>query len=264
MDHTEIQLLAWNVNGYNDKIHAYTKTLLTDIKPDLLFISETHLSKESMEKYLSDFQEYNRVINSHNPDKYHGVAMLIRKTHQYTEVPINLGIPARKDTNRGGPETGRIIAVKINGYTVVGTYTPNASRYLRHLPYRVAAWDVAFSELLKSYHKESPVILIGDINVAPESIDVSHPEVMCDKAGFTLAERRSYCEFMSYGWIDVWRLQNPDEVMYTWRGDHTPGHGMRLDNIIVSPCLRNKLGEAFIMDECKESDHIIVGLNIRL
>lgn len=256
----KLLIIAWNVNDYRKKIHEYMKVLISTRSPDIIFLSETKVKAEVLSVFFSEFHDYKYIINSHDPAWYHGVAMLVKNTHSFEKLEIDLGVPARKDTNRGGPETGRLIAIKLEKMIVVGTYTPNAGRELSHLPYRIIAWDRAFFNLLNNYRKEMPTILIGDINVAFESIDVSNVEKMSKFAGFTPQERESFKTFMDEGWIDVWRTQNPGKIMYTWRGDHSIAeYGMRLDNIIVSPELLKNAGEAFIIDDCIESDHICVG-----
>ena len=43
-----MNILAWNINGYDDKIHNYIITLLKD-EPDIVFLSETKKNKEQRE-----------------------------------------------------------------------------------------------------------------------------------------------------------------------------------------------------------------------
>lgn len=262
--HRDFQMIAWNVNGYSKIIHECIKQLIVDRDPDVIFLSETRRSQEEVEKLLSELNDYAYIINSHNPDWYHGVAMLIHKRNVFEELKINLGIPRRKDTNEGTAETGRLIGVKIQQHIIIGTYTPNAGKELKHIAYRVVAWDLAMTKLLNDCREMMPTILIGDINVAPEDIDISHSS-MLGFPGATKCERDNHRAFLDDGWVDIYRQQNPQKRIYTWRGDHSiPIYGMRLDNILISPDLLDRMGEAFVIEGYTESDHVPVGCYMQM
>jgi exonuclease III len=89
-------VIAWNVNGYSDKIHSYLDTLLTTDEPDVVFLSETKKSKEKL--LVLNFVNYNVIINSHDPWRYHGVMMLVHKKHAYMAIDVNLNISCRSDS----------------------------------------------------------------------------------------------------------------------------------------------------------------------
>ena len=59
---------------------------------------------------------------------------------------------------------------------VVNTYVPNAGEGLKRLEYRLSGWDIAFSEHLAELRKQKPVILAGDLNCAPQPIDIHNPK----------------------------------------------------------------------------------------
>lgn len=261
-------MISWNVDGYSDVIHEWIKELLTLRKPDILFLSETKKSEHVLRQYFDQFTNYNFIINTHVPAQYHGVAALIRKDRIYQQFTVNLGIPARKDTKDGNPATGRIIAFQFeNIYNIIGTYVPNSGinkkdRAEKH-SYRINTWDPALSGLLNMSKSLKPTIWMGDINVAANEIDVSHPNKMSNMAGFTPEERANFAQFMKTGWVDIWRMQHPFDHMYSWRG-HTPkeGYGLRLDSIIISPEITPRVSSSFMIPDCISSDHIPVGICI--
>ena len=59
---------------------------------------------------------------------------------------------------------------------VVNTYVPNAGEGLKRLEYRLGGWDVSFSAHLAKLRKQKPVILAGDLNCAPQPIDIHNPK----------------------------------------------------------------------------------------
>lgn len=262
-------ILSWNVDCYNDIIHSWVKPLLETSRPDILFLSETKTSYENLQTYFNELTEYNYIINVHEPKRYHGVAVLIRKDRSFVQFAVDLKVQARSDTKDGNPVTGRIIALQLDDkYIVVGTYVPNSgvrSDRVQKLPYRINIWDPALQSLLKICRETKPTIWLGDINVAPDDIDVSNPKTMCKMAGFTPEERQSFSQFMKTGWVDIWRNQHPDIREYSWRGNSPkPGYGMRLDNIIVSSEVVPYVLNTFMMPDCiPNSDHIPIGAYIK-
>lgn len=112
-----------------------------------------------------------------------------------------------------------------------------------------------------------PTMWIGDINVALDDIDVSNPKQMSKYAGFTPEERKNFRSFLQSGnWIDIWRHQHPDEILYTWCGaPPRPNYGLRLDNIVISKSLLPNIMSTFAISDTVpvSADHIIVGAYVK-
>jgi exodeoxyribonuclease III len=260
-------VISWNVDIYNDEIHNYLASLINTNKPDVIFLSETKKKREDLIPYFNAFTEYNYIINSHNPARWHGVAMLIRKDHVYEQLQIAMNIPTRKDSHDKEAATGRVIAIRFNNQmNIIGSYTPNSGRSdPEKLNYRTKVWDPAFAYILEILRSQAPTLWMGDINVALNDIDVSNPKTMKNWAGFTPEERANLNILLCSGnWVDVWRRQNPEKVSYSWLGyPHRANYGMRLDNIIVSSSLLPYVINSFILsDGPNSSDHAPIGVYI--
>lgn len=261
--------IAWNVDSYNDIIHSWVKRFIEANNPDVMFFSETKATYEQLEQYFNELTNYNYIINVHNPRRYHGVAMLIKKEHKYVHYDVDLKIPTRKDSKSNNAATGRIITILLEDkYYIVGAYTPNSGMRddkTTKLPYRINVWDPAFFTLLNMCKQNKPTIWMGDINVAPNDIDVSNPKQMSKWAGFRPEERASLEGFLNKGeWVDIWRYQHPETIEYSWRGNSPkPNYGLRLDNVIITADLVSKVTNSFMLHECiPNSDHIPVGIQI--
>lgn len=218
-----------------------------------------------MQVRLDEFSNYNYIINSHVPARWHGVAMLIHTDHKYKELPVQMNIPTRKDTKTDEAATGRIIAIQLNAeVNIIGSYTPNSGRNDQvKLAYRTQIWDHAFMHLLELSRTSKPTVWMGDINVALTEQDVSNPQKMQYWAGFTPQERYNLQYLLnSPYWVDVWREQHPEAQEYSWVGRvRQPNHGMRLDNIVVSSTLVPKVHDTYILQECSaDTDHLPVGM----
>ena len=261
-------VVSWNVNGYKPDIHDWLKEFIKVNNPSVLFLTETKKTVEELHPYLSQFTDYNVIYNVHKPKHWHGVVMLINKKHTYEQFQINMGIPPRADCKDVSPTCGRIISISLDKkFYLVGTYTPNSGHGapLKYLNYRIQ-WDKAFHEVLNFIRTNGAVVWIGDINVAATDLDVSNQKIMAKWAGFTPEERKSFNEFLSGQWIDIWRKQHPGVKLYSWRGSsRSPNYGMRLDNIIISKDLEPYTTNSFMITDCEcSSDHIPLGIQLQL
>lgn len=261
------KIVSWNVNGYRDAIHVWLTHYINSNQPDVVFLSETKKPEDFLRVKFAEFTDYESIINSHVPWKWHGVAMLVRKSNSYQNIPISMNIPVRNDNKTIEAGTGRVIAVLLNKQVyVIGSYTPNSGRNdVEKLTYRVQIWDTAFTTLLELFSNAGPTIWIGDINVALDDIDVSNPKSMKSYAGFTPQERHNLRQLLSTGnWVDIWRYQHPNDKMYTWRGTADPKtYGMRLDNIIMTSNLIHNVQESHMISNCPiVADHIPVCVNV--
>lgn len=262
-------IISWNVDGYTDDIHLWLTNFVCTSNPDVVFISETKKPTAHLETKFAEFTNYNVILNVHVPALWHGVAMLIRKDHVYEHIPIQMNIPPRSDTKATEASTGRVIAIHLDQQMyIIGSYTPNSGRGGKHLQYRTETWDPAFMKVLEILRTRAPTMWVGDINVAPDLLDVSNPKAMGSWAGCLVEERNNFWTLMNTKeWIDIWRHQNPVARVYTWCGSPPrPNYGMRLDNVVVSRSLMPRMLNTFMISEGPplSADHIPVGAYVNL
>lgn len=261
-------VISWNVDGYTPDIHTWLLELVRKASPDVIFLSETKKPLATLEPLFKQFTNYNVIINVHQPANWHGVAMLIRKDHKYNQVAFPTSIPPRDDCNAVDGCTGRVIAILLDEQLyIIGSYTPNSGRGGKHLEYRTAIWDPGFATLLELLRANRPTMWVGDINVAPDVIDMSSPKAMGSWSGCLPEERGNFHALINTkNWIDIWRTQHPNERSYTWCGNPPrPNYGLRLDNIIVSSSLLPEMMNTFTISECPISaDHIPIGAYVQL
>ncbi|AYV86388.1 MAG: class II apurinic/apyrimidinic(AP)-endonuclease [Solumvirus sp.] len=256
-----LRLVSWNIDRMNESKWYIITSFLNKECPAVFCINEIKMSaKKLIDTYLSRIKGYKYIVNDHSPSQYHGVAMLIREDLKYTPLVVNLGCSTRSDNKSDDPAKGRIIAIELESkINVVSCYTPNAGTGLKFLEYRIGEWNPAFYKFLNKLKESSPTVWLGDVNIAPEEIDVTAPKAMSSWAGFTMEERKSHRDFLGSGeWLDLWRFKNPDKIGYTWFSKGG-GSKMRLDAVICSKDLLDKVKNVDILD-LVGSDHF--GLNV--
>lgn len=264
IDITQTYVVAsWNVDKLTVHKIAKLQTYINQNKVDIMCINEIKDTRDKITALLNTIKGYKIYVNEHNPAHYHGVAVLIRHNIAVKQYAVDMNMESRKDSKDPNPTRGRLLAFNIDGkFNLVSTYTPNSGTGLKYLEYRMK-WDQAFHKLLDKLKGILPVVWLGDINVAPQDIDVSSPLQMCDWAGFTPSERKSIQSLFDKGWIDVWRKANPTTKFYTWIGNNC---GMRLDSIIVSDNLEKNVVSSFLGCCATDiiSDHHPIGVILKI
>uniref|UniRef100_A0A8C9GZE2 DNA-(apurinic or apyrimidinic site) endonuclease n=1 Tax=Piliocolobus tephrosceles TaxID=591936 RepID=A0A8C9GZE2_9PRIM len=220
---------------------------------------------EVMTKLLeTDFKDYNAYFSLANI-KYSGQLLLVKKGINVKSVRYNLQFDT--DANIHNDE-GRIILIELDSFYILSTYSPNngftKDKFERRRLFDKQLEDFFF--LLKQQKKK--IIWTGDLNLAPEDIDLSHPAELrrmkkgnvpkefIGIPGSTDFERRNFQKILKAGdLIDSYRYLNNkqkgiynnsnkfekadiNDNIYTWRCPFQLGKssnkGMRIDHFIVS------------------------------
>lgn len=249
-----MKLASWNVNGLRSVLKKGFLDFVTEQSPDILCLQETKSSGAPIELELPGYHAY----WSHAQRKgYAGTAVFARE--EPISVSEGIGL-AQHD------EEGRVLTCEFRDYYVVNVYVPNSKRDLARLPYRCDEWDVDFLKYLKRLEASKPVIFCGDLNVAHSEIDLTHPKTNVNNHGFTPQERAGFDKIIAAGFVDTFREFEKGGGHYTWwsvMGNCRPRNiGWRIDYVLISPALRPRLREAFILCDVMGSDHCPVGIDL--
>ena len=163
---------------------------------------------------------------------------------------------------------GRVLVLEFEKFYLVNVYTPNSKPDLSRLILREETWDPEFLKFLKDLEKIKPVVVCGDFNAAHEEIDIARPKTNHHSAGFTDEERRGITNLINAGFVDSFRVLNPDVQRYTWWSHW--GHarennvGWRIDYFFISKSLRKNLKSAEIYEGVMGSDHCPVSIDLEI
>jgi exodeoxyribonuclease-3 len=263
-----MRLISWNVNG----IRAVVKKglfvpFIQKYQPDILCLQETKAEQGQAVIDLSGYEEY---WNSATKKGYSGTAIFTKEK----PMAVFNGLPekickkyALKADDYGDPNTeGRVIAAEFKTFFVVTVYTPNAKDDLSRVPLRHKQWDPAFLAYCKDLEKKKPVVFCGDLNVAHTPDDLARPKENVGLKGFTDEEREGFQKFIDAGFIDTFRIFNKGNGFYTWWSHFANARarnvGWRIDYVLVSKSLQNKVKSASIHPEVLGSDHCPVAIEL--
>jgi len=249
-----MKIISWNVNGVRAVIKKGFLEFVAQANPDVICLQETKARPEQVDFLLPDYERY---WNSAQRPGYAGTAIFTKI--KPLNVKNDMGI-AEHDRE------GRVIAMEFPDYFLVTVYTPNSKRDLSRLDYRLQ-WDADFLAYLKKLEKKKPVIFCGDLNVAHQEIDLTHPKANVGTHGFTPQERAGFGNFVKAGFVDTFREFNKEGGHYTWWSQMSNARqrnvGWRIDYFCISSALRPKLKEAFILPQVLGSDHCPVGIVLK-
>lgn len=113
-----------------------------------------------------------------------------------------------------------------------------------------------------------PVIFMGDLNVAHTPDDLARPKENEGKKGYTQEERAGFQNFLDAGFIDTLRLFHQGNGFYTWwtfwANARKRNVGWRIDYILVSQALKDKVKDANIHPDVMGSDHCPVSIELEM
>lgn len=168
-------------------------------------------------------------------------------------------------------EDGRYIILLYDHFIIINVYVMNSGEKLQRLENRIE-WDKSFRKILfelTKAHEHKKLILIGDMNCSVEAIDVKNPRTKLRKPGYTFEERHSFKQLINeLNFIDTFRYLHPDDVKYSYfsyRNNARKSHsGWRLDYVLVSKELANKVTISDIEENVVGSDHVPIICNINI
>lgn len=248
-----LKVATFNVNGVRARL-GLLLDWLREQSPDLLCLQETKVQDQDFP--AGEFAALGYRAAYWGQKSYNGVAVLGRG--DFDEV--------RKGFGDGQPdEEARLIAVRAAGLWVVNTYVPQGRdpddpAFQAKLAFfaRLENW------LRAGFSPDQPLLWLGDINVAPEALDVFDPQRLAGQVGFHPAERQALARTAAWGLTDLFRLRHPEARQFTFWDYRLPKSfqrnlGWRIDHILASAPLVGSCAEVWVdmapRGRDKPSDH---------
>lgn len=255
-----MKIVSWNVNGMRSVLKKDFFAWFDRTDPDILSLQEIRVEWAELDMFVrARLEEKHDVcwFPASCKKGYAGAATLSRKGLGVTHTR-GLGIKPYDDE-------GRVVVTRHPDFTVIAGYFPNASEGLARLDFkRRFASDLA--TIVKAHHARGErLIVAGDMNVAPEEVDLANPKTNRRTAGFTDEEREDFRAYCAAGLVDVFRARHPGEKgLYTWwsqrGGARARNVGWRIDIFLVSEALVPRVKDVQIHPDVMGSDHCPVSL----
>jgi exodeoxyribonuclease-3 len=238
-------IATWNVNGIR-KRQSEVQDFLDRDQPDVVCLQEIKAGVDQLPVWLCELEGY--WCYWHGDKGYSGVALHVSK-RLVPERPAFVH-PAFDYENR-------IVLVRLPPVTVVSVYVPNGGKDFPAKMRFLGALE-QFVEELRS--EPTPIVICGDLNIARTDMDV-HPKERKPRSIGQLPEERAQLErIIGHGLVDVGRALEPDnDQMFTWwapwRDMRKRNIGWRLDYLLASQALFDRVRRCTVQKETGTSDH---------
>lgn len=249
-----MKLISWNVNGLRACAGKGFGESFKALDADVVCLQETKMQAGQLDL---EFDGYESYWNYADKKGYSGTAI-------YTRVkPISVSNDIGIDEH---DHEGRVITMEFDDFYLVCVYVPNSQEELKRLTYRMK-WEDDFRSYVSGLAEKKGVVICGDLNVAHNDIDIKNPSSNRHNAGFTDEERGKFNALLNAGFVDSWRMLNPDTVKYSWWSYRFKARernaGWRIDYFIVSESMKDRISGAEIHNEIFGSDHCPVELDLK-
>ena len=249
-----MKLISWNVNGLRACAGKGFGESFKALDADVVCLQETKMQAGQLDL---EFDGYESYWNYADKKGYSGTAI-------YTRVkPLSVSNDIGIDEH---DHEGRVITMEFDDFYLVCVYVPNSQDELKRLTYRMK-WEDDFRSYVSRLAEKKGVVICGDLNVAHNDIDIKNPASNRHNAGFTDEERGKFNALLDAGFVDSWRMLNPDTVKYSWWSYRFKARernaGWRIDYFIVSELMKDRISGAEIHNEIFGSDHCPVELDLK-
>jgi exodeoxyribonuclease III len=269
------RIITWNINSLRLRI-PLLKRLAQECNPDLVCLQETKVTDGEFP--LEDIKAlgFPHVVFS-GQKSYNGVAIL-------SKIPLS---HFNTMEIAGSTDKRHITATLPNGTQLHNFYVP-AGGDIPDVELNPAYdFKLRFIEHMTQWatdNKKTPMIILGDFNIAPLPHDVWSHKQLLNVVSHTPAEvERLDALKASLGWCDVARhFVDCKQKIYSWwsyrnRDWRASNRGRRLDHIWVTPSLTSSLKAFNIHTDARDwkitndigcevgpSDHVPVMIDIAL
>ncbi len=250
-----MKIATYNVNSIRRRLPILLEWI-AEHKPDVMCLQETKVQDADFP--VDAIREAGYVASFRGMKAYNGVATLTRTPPEKVIHGLHEGVDN---------EDFRIIQTVVGGVPIINSYVPQGySISSEKYAYKLAWFRRLRACFESALNPAEPAIWVGDLNVAPEPIDVYHPEKRVNDPDFHIDARNAYKETVAWGFVDVFRKLHPDAVQYTYwdffRNAFERNFGWRIDHILATGVLAERCHVAEIDLAPRKvpgaSDHTIV------
>jgi exodeoxyribonuclease-3 len=247
-----MKIASFNVNSLRARLELVMQWLAKH-EPDVLCVQETKVQDKDFP--AEPFKRVGYHCAFKGQKSYNGVAIFSRTPLRN----VSYGLDSEPK------DEARLIAARAKGITIVNTYVPqgyepDSDRFQYKLE-----WFARLGQYFEKRFKPADKVLwIGDLNVAPEPIDVFDPEGLIGSVCFHPKVSEAFETIKQWGFVDLFRKFCPEPKQYSFWDYRLPNAfkrnlGWRLDHVLATKALAKRCSACHIdkapRQAPKPSDH---------
>jgi exodeoxyribonuclease-3 len=250
-----MKVATFNVNSLRRRL-PIVLDWLTHHKPDVMCLQETKVQDSDFP--VAEIEHAGYHVFFRGMKSYNGVATLTR------EKPEKVVYGLRDEPDA---EDVRILQSVVRGIPIINTYVPQGRSITSENYIAKLMWFKHLKRYFETHlDPAQPALWLGDVNVAPEPIDVYHPEKRVNDVDFHIDARNAFKETCAWGFIDLFRMLHPQRVQYTYwdyyRRAFENNWGWRIDQVLATATLAERCRSIDVDLEPRKmagaSDHTVV------
>lgn len=257
-----MRIATWNVNGIRSAWGNGLAAYLRDEAPDVLAVQEVKSRPEALPEEIRCPPGYRTLWHCAARPGYSGVGMFLRQE--------SLPEPLWHVAGLGLPEfdlEGRVLTLELPELFYVAAYFPNSGPGGRRISFKLEFCLAVERFVTNLERRGKPVLLAGDLNIAPYPVDVYSVKGAAGEAGYLPPERAWLRRLLEGPWVDLFRRDHPEQSgHYTWWSffddDREQNRGWRIDSFLASASLAPRLS-CKIHSHVRGSDHCPVMAHLR-
>lgn len=255
-----MQIVTWNVNSLKARAD-FVGHYLDQAMPDVIGIQELKLDTAEVPVELFTSRGYH--VAMHAQKQWNGVLLASKE-------PLT-------DIERGLPEAeegqARFISAVSGGIRYVNLYCPQGQRVdSPKFPYKLRFFDALQAWIEANCSPEEPLVVMGDINIAPNPEDIWDPAKFAGTPSHHPDERARFAKMLEWGLVDAVQPHVEAGTFSFWDyrgGAFHKGQGMRIDHHLVTASVATRVTRAWVdrpwrkkFEDLKPSDHAPVGIEL--
>ena len=257
-----MRIATWNVNSVRQRL-PHLIDYLKAVAPDALCLQEIKCLDEQFPR--AEVEELGYNVETHGQKGFNGVAVLAKRP-----MEIVRGLPG-DESDVQSRYIEALISTDGGVVRLASVYLPNGNppdsdKY----PYKLGFMDRLVRHARKLLEYEEPLVLAGDFNVIPESVDAARPELWTSDALFLPATRAKFRELLALGFADALRATTDAGGLYTFwdyqAGAWQKNNGIRIDHLLLSPQATDRLQsveiDKAVRGKDKASDHAPIRIEL--
>lgn len=252
-----MKIISYNVNGIRAAITKGFLDWLQAANPDVICLQEIKALENQIP--VEDIKAAGYPFQYYFPAEkkgYSGVAILSKTEPK--NVVFGTGIDYMDFE-------GRNLRADFEDFSVMSLYLPSGTN-IERLGHKFQ-FMADFQNYVNILKTEIPnLIICGDYNICHQAIDIHDPIRNAKVSGFLPEEREWLDTFMKNGFLDTFRMLNPEPHNYSWwsyrANARNNNKGWRIDYHLATEAMKDRIQRAYILPEAKHSDHCPVVLEI--
>lgn len=264
-----MKIISFNVNSIRARLHQLA-AVIEQYQPHIIGLQETKVNDDVFP--LEEIHSFGYRADFHGQKSHYGVALLYRD--DLSPLAIQKGFEHDGEEAQRRFIQGEFEVPHFGCVSVVNCYFPQGDcrDHATKFPGKEKFYGDLHRLLKEKFRPGDPLIVMGDMNVAPQDTDIGIGEdnrkrwLRTGKCSFLPEEREWLQRLVEWGLWDTYRKHFPDSAdRFSWfdyrsRGfERDPKRGLRIDHILATDHLLQRCSKAGIDYDIrgmeKPSDH---------